>query len=170
MKIPNGAHITWRREFVRCGRASCATCATASALGHGPYWYAYATVNGCFGKCYVGRNRAAWERARALGVELPKRARSASNTQSPKAGKARSKNNSQTPEGTPDQRAMLLRGATPKLAARVLGVLQGSTLSQIKSAFRVAIRAAHPDAGGNNTAAAAVSAAYALLQRIVSKP
>lgn len=184
MKIPNGVHITWRQEFVKCGRKTCRVCAASFAGGHGPYWYAYATVKGRFGKCYVGKDRAAWESARAAGAQAPQRKRSKSNTQAAAAKGApspsntqaaakrgaRSPSNTQAPEGTADQRAMLLRGVTPKLAARVLGVAPGASPAQIKSAFRGAMQVAHPDKGGNNTAAAAVSAAYALLRKMLNIP
>lgn len=170
MKIPNGVHITWRREFVKCGRTTCRVCAASFAGGHGPYWYAYATVKGRFGKCYVGKDRAAWEAARAAGAQAPKPKPSPSNTQAAAAKGARSPSNTQAPEGTADQRAMLLRGATPKLAARVLGVAPGASPARIKSAFRGAMQVAHPDKGGNNTAAAAVSAAYALLRKMLNIP
>lgn len=146
MKIPNGVHITFRREWVRCGRKSCKVCAGVKAQGHGPYWYAYATVRGKFGKCYVGKNRAAWERAREG---------------------ARSPSNTQAQEGTPDQRAMLEKGATPKLAGRILGVTPGATLAEVKAAFRKAISVAHPDKGGSNIAASAVVAAHAMLRKLL---
>lgn len=149
MKIPNGARITFRREFVRCGRKGCKVCGQKNSKGHGPYWYAYATVKGKFGKCYVGKSRAAWERAREGAPFVGNLAIQA---------------------GTADQRAMLARGATPKLAARILGVTPGANGTEVKAAFRRAIAVAHPDKGGNNTAAAAVLAAYNLIKRVVGAP
>jgi predicted ATPase/DNA-binding SARP family transcriptional activator/Tfp pilus assembly protein PilF len=35
---PPGAHVTYRQEHRRCGKATCVTC--RNGPGHGPYWYA----------------------------------------------------------------------------------------------------------------------------------
>jgi hypothetical protein len=32
--------ITYRQQYVRCGKAACSKC-TPPSLGHGPYWYAF---------------------------------------------------------------------------------------------------------------------------------
>lgn len=149
MKIPNNAHVTFRLEHIRCGRKKCKVCRGRKAVGHGPYWYAYATVKGKFGKAYVGKDRAAWELARAASAPAVKAAE---------------------PKATDDQRAMLLRGATPKLAARVLGVKAGAPFAAVRAAFKEAIKKAHPDVGGSTAAAAAVNAAFALLRKIIQNP
>jgi len=44
--------ITYRSERVFCGKKSCQRC--REGRGHGPYWYAYQTVNGKRKKSYVG--------------------------------------------------------------------------------------------------------------------
>lgn len=139
MKIPAGAHVTFRRELVNCGKPKCSACAAKAGGSHGPYWYAYATVNGRFGKAYVGKNRAAWERARGIAVVVP-------------GG---------------DCAAMLRPTATPKLAVRLLGVGPGCGRAALTRAFRERIREAHPDRGGTHEAAAAINAAFAMLRKLV---
>src|SRR5258708_29369610 len=44
--------ITYRSEKVFCGKPRCHKC--QQGIGHGPYWYAYRTVNGKRKKSYVG--------------------------------------------------------------------------------------------------------------------
>ena len=44
--------ITYRSEIVFCGKPRCRKC--QQGIGHGPYWYAYRTVNGRRLKSYVG--------------------------------------------------------------------------------------------------------------------
>jgi hypothetical protein len=41
--------VKLRRQWVRCGKASCRSCP------HGPYWYAYWTENGRRRSRYVGK-------------------------------------------------------------------------------------------------------------------
>ena len=45
------AHVTYRLETVRCGKAACRSCP------HGPYWYAYWRENGKLRSRYVGKER-----------------------------------------------------------------------------------------------------------------
>ena len=45
------AHITYRLEPVRCGKAGCRTCP------HGPYWYAYWRENSRLRSRYIGKER-----------------------------------------------------------------------------------------------------------------
>lgn len=51
---PPGAHITYARQYRRCGKAGCSTCCR-DKCGHGPYWYAYWREGGCVHSCYLGR-------------------------------------------------------------------------------------------------------------------
>lgn len=139
MKIPIGAYVTFRRELVNCGKPKCRRCAAHPAGVHGPYWYAYATVKGRFGKEYVGKNRAAWERARQPA----------------------------TATGAGDFAAMLRPTATPKLAARLLGVAPGVSRDRLGRAFRERIRCGHPDKGGTHEHAAALNAAFSMLRKLV---
>lgn len=44
------ARVSYRQEFVRCGKDACSTCP------HGPYWYAYWKEDGRTRSCYVGRH------------------------------------------------------------------------------------------------------------------
>lgn len=45
------AHVTYRLESVRCGKAACRSCP------HGPYWYAYWREDGKLRSRYVGKQR-----------------------------------------------------------------------------------------------------------------
>lgn len=42
--------VTYRQEYVRCGKDACTTCP------HGPYWYAYWRENGRTRSQYIGRH------------------------------------------------------------------------------------------------------------------
>lgn len=42
--------VSYRRQLVRCGKASCTTCP------HGPYWYAHWREEGRPRKRYIGRH------------------------------------------------------------------------------------------------------------------
>ena len=44
--------ITYRLEYVRCGKAQCAC---VGGTGHGPYWYAYWWEGGRTRKRYIGK-------------------------------------------------------------------------------------------------------------------
>ncbi len=44
--------ITYRRQFTRCGKERCHKC--KEGPGHGPYWYAYWSVNGRTVSKYIG--------------------------------------------------------------------------------------------------------------------
>jgi hypothetical protein len=52
--LPKNA--TYRQEYVRCGKATCAPCQRGP--GHGPYWYAYWREGGQLRKRYVGKTLA----------------------------------------------------------------------------------------------------------------
>ncbi len=52
------AHVTYRLETVRCGKAACRSCP------HGPYWYAYWREDGKLRSRYIGKQRPE-------GAELP---------------------------------------------------------------------------------------------------
>jgi hypothetical protein len=47
-RVPDGAKVTYRREEVRCGKATCTRCP------HGPYWYAYWREDGKLRSRYLG--------------------------------------------------------------------------------------------------------------------
>ncbi|GHO89360.1 DUF6788 family protein [Dictyobacter formicarum] len=46
--------VTYRQQFTRCGKERCRKCKEGS--GHGPYWYAYWSVNGRTVSKYIGTN------------------------------------------------------------------------------------------------------------------
>ena len=45
--------VTYRQQFTRCGKQRCHKCRQGS--GHGPYWYAYWSVNGRTVSKYLGK-------------------------------------------------------------------------------------------------------------------
>lgn len=45
--------ITYHQQMSYCGKARCSKCRTG--VGHGPYWYAYQTVNGRVKRTYIGK-------------------------------------------------------------------------------------------------------------------
>ena len=45
--------ITYHQQMSYCGKARCSKCRTG--IGHGPYWYAYQTVNGRIKRTYIGK-------------------------------------------------------------------------------------------------------------------
>jgi len=55
---PDGPGVSYRHEYVRCGKVGCRKCA-GGGQGHGPYWYAY------WFEC--GRTRSKY-----IGKELPR--------------------------------------------------------------------------------------------------
>ena len=44
--------VTYRQQFTRCGKQRCRKC--KEGAGHGPYWYAYWSVNGRTVSKYIG--------------------------------------------------------------------------------------------------------------------
>src|SRR5437899_1557483 len=50
----NGGKITYHQQVSYCGKPHCRRC--REGIGHGPYWYAYQTVNGRTIRTYVGKN------------------------------------------------------------------------------------------------------------------
>jgi predicted ATPase/DNA-binding SARP family transcriptional activator/Tfp pilus assembly protein PilF len=46
--------ITYRQQFTRCGKQRCRKC--KEGAGHGPYWYAYWSVNGRTVSKYIGKH------------------------------------------------------------------------------------------------------------------
>src|SRR5260370_732432 len=48
-----GNKITYHQQVSYCGKARCRRC--REGIGHGPYWYAYQTVNGRTVRTYVGK-------------------------------------------------------------------------------------------------------------------
>jgi len=46
--------VTYRQQFTRCGKQSCHKC--RQGTGHGPYWYAYWSVNGRTVSKYLGKD------------------------------------------------------------------------------------------------------------------
>ncbi|HXX77324.1 MAG TPA: DUF6788 family protein, partial [Ktedonobacteraceae bacterium] len=49
----NGGKITYHQQVSYCGKPRCRRC--REGIGHGPYWYAYQTVNGRTIRTYVGK-------------------------------------------------------------------------------------------------------------------
>jgi DNA-binding SARP family transcriptional activator len=50
----NGGKITYHQQVSYCGKPQCGRC--REGIGHGPYWYAYQTVNGRTVRTYVGKH------------------------------------------------------------------------------------------------------------------
>src|SRR6266566_8685082 len=50
--IRMSSKITYRQQFTRCGKQRCRKC--KEGAGHGPYWYAYWSVNGRTVSKYIG--------------------------------------------------------------------------------------------------------------------
>ena len=46
------SRVTYRQMFTRCGKQRCRKC--KEGAGHGPYWYAYWSVNGRTVSKYIG--------------------------------------------------------------------------------------------------------------------
>jgi len=55
---PTAAHVSYSRQYRRCGKADCARCA-AGGPGHGPYWYAYWREGGRMRSRYLGKDAPA---------------------------------------------------------------------------------------------------------------
>src|SRR5205085_11186908 len=45
--------ITYHQQVSYCGKPRCRRC--REGIGHGPYWYAYQTINGRTVRTYVGK-------------------------------------------------------------------------------------------------------------------
>ncbi|MGH2493290.1 MAG: DUF6788 family protein, partial [Ktedonobacteraceae bacterium] len=58
--------ITYHQQVSYCGKPRCRRC--REGTGHGPYWYAYQTVNGRTVRTYVGKELPTELQARATGV------------------------------------------------------------------------------------------------------
>jgi hypothetical protein len=50
---PPAERKTYIQEYVKCGKRTCKNC--SAGQGHGPYWYAYWTVEGKTRKQYIGK-------------------------------------------------------------------------------------------------------------------
>jgi DNA-binding SARP family transcriptional activator/tetratricopeptide (TPR) repeat protein len=46
-------HVTYRQQYSFCSKAGCRKC--REGVGHGPYWYAYQTVQGRTVRTYIGK-------------------------------------------------------------------------------------------------------------------
>lgn len=51
--LPSDLHITYQRQYRKCGKSSCSTC--RNSLGHGPYWYAYWREGSRLRSGYIGK-------------------------------------------------------------------------------------------------------------------
>jgi DNA-binding SARP family transcriptional activator/Tfp pilus assembly protein PilF len=47
------AHVTYHQQVTWCGKPNCRRC--REGKGHGPYWYAYQTVDGRLKRSYIGK-------------------------------------------------------------------------------------------------------------------
>src|SRR5436305_3086880 len=61
--------ITYHQQVSYCGKPRCRRC--REGIGHGPYWYAYQTINGRTVRTYVGKNPPAEALQGAIGAEEP---------------------------------------------------------------------------------------------------
>ncbi len=50
----NGSKITYHQQVSYCGKPNCRRC--REGIGHGPYWYAYQTINGRTVRTYIGKH------------------------------------------------------------------------------------------------------------------
>lgn len=53
VRVPSDTQVGYRLQTAYCGKARCKKC--QSGTGHGPYWYAYETINGRAVRRYVGK-------------------------------------------------------------------------------------------------------------------
>ncbi len=53
LELPRDHHITYQRQFRKCGKTSCSTC--RDGHGHGPYWYAYWRDGSRLRSGYIGK-------------------------------------------------------------------------------------------------------------------
>lgn len=51
--IPTDRHITYQRQYRKCGKPSCSTC--REGRGHGPYEYAFWREGSRLRSAYVGK-------------------------------------------------------------------------------------------------------------------
>src|SRR6266851_3164775 len=58
--------ITYHQQVSYCGKPRCRRC--REGTGHGPYWYAYQTVNGRTVRTYVGKQLPTELQATAIGI------------------------------------------------------------------------------------------------------
>src|SRR5579872_987529 len=58
--------ITYHQQVSYCGKPRCRRC--REGTGHGPYWYAYQTVNGRTVRTYVGKELPAELQPQPVGV------------------------------------------------------------------------------------------------------
>src|SRR5579859_258794 len=73
--------ITYHQQVSYCGKPRCRRC--REGTGHGPYWYAYQTINGRTVRTYVGKQLPLELQAQATGV-----AEESSEARSPEAASA----------------------------------------------------------------------------------
>jgi predicted ATPase/DNA-binding SARP family transcriptional activator len=64
-----GGHVTYRRQYRRCGKPGCSRCA-AGGRGHGPYWYATWWEEGRQRSRYLGKDAPAVASV-ACGADAP---------------------------------------------------------------------------------------------------
>lgn len=172
---------TLELEFTACGKARCGRCG-GTRYKHGPYWYFYfQKPDGKTGKSYVGRDPLGWLNMHGTkatntknpnvigalsGHQTTKPTRPATTPKQAKPTKA--KPAKQTPKKpttlAKDHAEILKSSATPKCAARILGLKPGATARDLSKAYRSAIRTHHPDKGGAAEAAAAVNRAHEILK------
>jgi predicted ATPase/DNA-binding SARP family transcriptional activator len=69
--------ITYHQQVSYCGKPRCRRC--REGTGHGPYWYAYQTVNGRTVRTYVGKNPPA-DALRGVAASAEERSASAADT------------------------------------------------------------------------------------------
>src|SRR5690242_21369044 len=50
----SGQEVTYHQQMSFCGKPQCRKC--RDGTGHGPYWYAYRTVDGKTTRTYVGKH------------------------------------------------------------------------------------------------------------------
>ena len=63
----NGSNkITYHQQISYCGKPRCRRC--REGVGHGPYWYAYQTVNGRTTRTYIGKHLSAEAQATMNGM------------------------------------------------------------------------------------------------------
>ncbi|BCL77871.1 tetratricopeptide repeat protein [Ktedonobacteria bacterium brp13] len=70
---------TYHQQVSYCGKPRCKRC--RDGVGHGPYWYAYQTVDGRTMRTYIGKHLPPEAQADMLGVELSAVAQSSDHEQ-----------------------------------------------------------------------------------------
>ncbi len=61
--------VTYHQQVSYCGKPRCRKC--REGTGHGPYWYAYQTVDGRTTRTYVGKHLPPEAQAEIVGVQEP---------------------------------------------------------------------------------------------------